>query len=225
LEKDGLDKMMTACSSDHSDCVEEYLGLKNRMVDHLNFMGPNNEVLSLGSDYGLAIKLWFPIRKRFYELRVSREKILLGLRILRLENIVRYVNLCNSLKLSKKKLADMDNIMTANKFQRIYSARLQSPKFVETEQLEQIILRSSKADYNYLLDMSDSKKSEEYLKKYEMELETLKTKLRELEILSARGKFTGAHIWLKELEMLRAVMTEGMLSFWKYGETTKYELN
>jgi DNA topoisomerase-2 len=214
-----LDEYADSC---YSDGVEEYFQLRNRMDSHINLMGPDGSVMSFKS-YEDVMYHWFPVRKEYYRKRIERQIIILKLKIISVDNIIKYVNACNDMKISRRKYSEMVKILEENKFARIYRARLNSPEFTPTEELEDLVLNSDSADYKYLLDLPDSKKSEESLEKYIEQLSDLNAELEELKEVSSRGRFIGAYIWERELDALEKVIRHGQKTEWLYDEYGKYE--
>ena len=200
--------------------IEEFFMLRSHMDDHLNFMGMDGAVVSLNT-YDEILRLWFPVRKRYYTERIDRELTLMILRIRKLENVVRYVK-DESLRLQTRKLAFMNEKLSEQKYDKFNAKKLNSPKFTPTLELVSLILNSPKSSYDYLLDLSDKAKSEEKLAEYNAELEALKLAKADLEEKAAAGRFKGAAIWLSELRELRGVITEGLKTEWKFGDFGKY---
>lgn len=200
--------------------IEEWFGLRDRMVDHLNFMNLDGSVTTLKS-YGDILYRWFPVRVKFYAKRIDRQVVILKLKILRMENIIRYVRAVE-MRLATRKIDVMRTMLTEANYLRICADVLSSPKFTPTEELEAIILRSDRASHDYLLDLSDKAKSEEKLVEYEATLDKLRAELNELETLASQGKFRGAAIMERELNELEAVIKEGFRTAWKFGDFGKY---
>jgi DNA topoisomerase II len=203
-----------------TDGVEEFFMLRSHMDDHLNFMGADGAVKSV-DNYEDIMRMWFPVRKQYYSMRVDRELTIMKLKVVRLENVLRYVR-DESLRLSTRKIAVMINLLTTNNYDRINAKKLSSPKFTPTVQLCPAILNGPKASYDYLLDLSDRAKSEEKILEYTSELEGLREKIKSLEELAAMGRFRGAAIWLRELEHLKDVITEGFRTSWMFSDFGKF---
>lgn len=200
--------------------VEEFFILRDRMDDQLNYMNTDGAVVSFGN-YDDILRTWFPVRKRYYTERIDRELIILALQIKKMENVIRYVK-DESLRLQTRKLSFMKEKLSSENYDRINAKRLGSPKFTPTAELESVILKSEKATYDYLLDLSDKAKSEERLAEYIAELEKLRGEKIELERKASLGTFRGAAIWEAELGELREVIYEGLRTEWKFGEYGKF---
>jgi hypothetical protein len=206
-----------------TDGVEEYFQLRDHMVSHINCMNIDGSVLEFGSNYEDVFYHWFPIRRQFYIARVNRQELLLRLKIVCVENIIRYINECMKMNLPKRKEAEMIKILLERGYAKIHRGKLYQPKFTPTDQLEQVILYGPKANYDYLLDITDRGKSEESIAKHTINLEALQLELSELIEVSCRGKFRGAAIWESELDKLEKVIVEGQKTFWQFGDFGKYK--
>ncbi len=207
-----------------TDGIEEYFLLRDRMDSHINLMGADHSVKMFG-DYESVMYEWFPIRKDFYGRRYNRDRKLLELKIIELSNITRYIEMTDILNLSKRKKADMEAILMENNFDKIYIAKLNQPKFTPAEELDQKILKHVKASYNYLLGLSDLKKSEESLADYRSELTIAQSKLVTLENEALQGRFVNAAVFERELDELEVQIREGQRTFWQYGDANKFTLD
>lgn len=205
-----------------SDGFEEYFMLKERMVDHINLYGKNREVLEFGS-YVDVLKYWFPIRKEYYAKRVARQLLLFSFEIALLENTIRYIKDPVSKTLTRMKLADMHTVLTGAGYTRINRARANNPEFIPVHELEQAVYETD-ATYDYLLDLTDRKKSAESLEEFEKRLHAVRVKRDEYSALASAGSFSGSQIWLQELEELKNVVAEGFATNWMFGDKTKYKL-
>jgi DNA topoisomerase II len=207
-----------------SDGVEEYFQLRNRMDSHINLMNKDGGVSSF-EDYESVIKEWFPVRKEYYQKRINRTVLLYELGALRLENIIRYIEETQAMNLPKKSEATMVKILGDRKYDRLHVAKISDPKFTPTEKIKEIIMYGPKADYSYLLGLSDIKKSAESLARYKAELARNNADLDFFREKAARGRFPGAEMWEDALDELRGRIIEGQRTFWRYGDTNKYEFD
>lgn len=207
-----------------TDPVEEYFMLRDHMDSNLNMIGSRGEVIEFKS-YEDILTYWFPFRKMMYIKRVDRQAIILKLKIMYYANLVRYINECIELRIVKMKVKDMEHKLATidPPYDRIHRGKIMNPKFTPTEKLEELALHGPKANYDYLLDLTDREKSEESLAKFTRELDENRKQLAELEEKMARGRFRGAYIWEEELDQLEEVIKEGRNTDWMFGEKGKYE--
>lgn len=203
-----------------TDGVEEYFQLRERMDSHINLRGMQDEVLSFNS-YEDVMRVWFPIRKEYYARRIERRRLILDLSILRIENIINYIDKCNEMKMAGRSTINMEEHLTACMFIKINKAKLDKPGFTPTDKLRDVILGDN-ANYDYLLGLSDRQKSSEARIKYQQELESVMGELNQLNITAAKGRFPGAEIWEHELNQLEQVIRRGQETFWRYEAANKY---
>jgi DNA gyrase/topoisomerase IV subunit B len=221
LKPDALALIADCGDSYFTDSIEEYFMLRDRMDSHINLMGVQNEVIMFQT-YEEVMYHWFPVRKEYYGKRIDRQRALLRLNIRYLENMIRFVENCIGMNLPKRKYVEMQQILSDAKYDKIYVARIKNPKFTPTEELEQVVLASPKANYDYLLDLSDRKKSEESLTGYHRDLKDKIKELDELNAMASQGRFPGAMIWEAELDELSSVIRQGMSTKWFFEEIGKY---
>jgi len=238
LRPGALEKISEFADGEWSDGIIKFFNLRQRMVDHINLMGINNEIISC-DNYEEILRIWFPVRRDFYIRRVERLSTILKLRVIYQKNILRYlgvnypVDKNNGDKIQPiiwqknkngrpPKVSEMNAILESKKFDKFNVALLNMPKFIATEMIEENILRGPKSTYNYLLDISDRHRSEESIEGFKKALDRAINDENDFTAKSKLGPFPGALIWLDELENLEAEINEGMRTAWRYGENDKY---
>ncbi len=209
-----------------TDPIEEYFQLRDRMDSNLNMVGARGEVIEFKT-YEQIIHYWFPYRKELYIKRVDHQCMILRLKIRYYENVIRYINECLNLNIVKMRVAQMEQTLATSKppYDRIYRARLFNPKFTPTEELEEVILRGKKANYDYILDLTDRNKSEESLAEFGRKLSAVREELEALEIKASKDRFRGARIWEEELDALERVVRNGLNTDWMGDEKNKYKFD
>lgn len=218
----GAIKLLEDMGNVEIDGIQEYFTLYSAMHSRLNLMRSSNQVAIFNS-YEDIVRDWFPVRKELYRKRIERRRILLMLKIKSYENIIRYIRESNAYQMSKRTSADQVRLLAAEKYDKMNTARISSPKFTPNEDLEQVVLRGPKANYSYLLAISDSKKSEEALNERMEELEALRKELAALN--NEQGRFPGATEWVAELDKLERVIKEGQRTAWLFKDYAKYKLH
>lgn len=198
----------------HFDGVEEYFKLRDSMSPQINFMY-NDAVVSLQA-YEEVFKLWFPRVRQMYIDSQERQIILAELHVEMYSSICRYIR--ERLQLGTKTLKEMTEILTKGQYPKFNKAHLSTPGTIPNAQLRTYVT-STDATYMYLLQMSDFKKSNEHLEKYQEKLEKYKLRLETLIRESKIGEFSGAYQWLKDLDEFEATYHEGMRTAWKFGQT------
>jgi DNA topoisomerase-2 len=148
-----------------ADGIEEYFQLRDRMDSHINLYGMDSEVIMFDS-YESVMYHWFPVRREYYGKRIVRLRTLYELEIKMYENIIKYVDNSIKMNMPKRKEAEMIELLASEGYDKIFRARINNPGFMPTEDLEHAVLYGPDANFNYLLDLSDRKKSEESLQDY-----------------------------------------------------------
>ncbi len=213
LKPGAIDQLECYADGWYADGIEEYFQLRDHMDTHLNLMGINSEVI-MYKEYESVIYEWFKVRKHFYKLRTDRMVILKRMEIRRLENIIRYVGA--GFVMSKLKKAAMEEILTNATFDKIYNAKINNPKFTPNDQLEATILTGPKANFDYLLNVTDLKKSAEKIAHYNQKLIDKKQDLEDFLQVIANERFPGMTMFESELDELEKQIRIGQSTFWKY---------
>jgi DNA topoisomerase-2 len=124
-------------NADGYDDITLAFGLRARINDELNIvmpkiiLGPGNIYKNKVLDKALVISAggiksyatfydmivdWFKFRYFYYERRIVRQKLILAVKIAKLENIIRYIDLYTKLNLSGATSAEFDRILLQNNF-------------------------------------------------------------------------------------------------------------
>lgn len=208
------DKMFT-------DGIEEFFTLYSTMKHHLNMLNIDGRVISF-PNYEAIIMHWFPIRRDHYALRIARQSLLMELSLVEQDQIIRYVNESESLGVYCKSHSIQCAALAEKGFLKIDHGMLVSPKYEPTDMLRELIFNGKGASFDYLLDLSDRKKSTEALAAFIEKREKTAAELVALTAKAAEGSFTGAAIWLDELDRIEEVVRLGLASDWKFGEHGKF---
>ena len=208
-----------------TDGFEEYFELKSKFINNLNMIGINGEVIEF-NNYMDIIKYWFPIRKHYYELRIKRDLILLNLKILKITEVIRYIDELPKLNISKMDESDAIKCLQDNNYTNIDNKLLSNPKYTHCDDLKKMILNGKNSSYSYLLDnLSDRDKLSNSINKRQIKLDELNDKLHNLKLISNEGEFRGAKIWLNELDELESVIKLGLSTNWSYKKNITYKFS
>lgn len=199
-----------------TDPVEEYFQLRARMDSALNMIGAHGEVIEFKS-YEEIMHYWFPIRKKYYIARIERLKKLTDLKIAYMQNVIRYAT--SGLTLAKKKHHLMNQMLVEAGYEQFNKERLYKPKFTPTAELDAAVHTDN---CDYLLSLSDLKKSEEAVDGYQCELSRLMEERERLHSDSSE-RFPGATQWIAELIELQKVVREGIRTNWLFEEYGRFK--
>ena len=204
----------------YTDEIEEYFGLRTPLNHNINLIGVENNVIEF-KRYEDIIYTWFPVRKEYYKLRIDYELLVLELKIRRIKNIIRYVDVFEKLKIPKKDEDSANDILNRYKFDTFDSALLDSPKRTPYEELEQRVLHGKNSTYNYLLATTDAGKLTSAIAARADKLSKLEEELKLRRMHAQEGRFYGARVWLDELDELEKVIKLGEKTEWQYKKQAK----
>jgi DNA topoisomerase-2 len=199
------------------DAFEEYFELKEPIYNRINLVNEKGEVVEYKT-YENVFNDWFVFRKKLYEVRVEREKILVDLEIQMLKNMQRFSENHDAYGITNKTQEDEAvNLLKREKYKIFNHTILDNPRFTELKELVKLItLESEGANYDYILKMSYRDLTENAYSKRQKKINELEERLAYLS--DDAGLFIGAKIWLKELEELEKAIRDGIASNWFYGD-------
>lgn len=223
------------------DGPEEYFCLRKSLHPNINLVGDSKQVIEFQT-YERVINYWYPFRRKLYIDRTTRELELLALKIIWMENIIRYIEESAANNMPRKTRVAMIEHLSANNYMQINAAILKSPGFIKTEDLRSSVLcdseglvpsesRSSEnksiltkttTGYKYLTSLSDDDKSAESYEEYKTKLAKLRGKHDSLSTACEYGKFRGARVWLDELTALEENIRYGIKTKWEFGNHNKF---
>jgi DNA topoisomerase-2 len=213
-----------------TDPVIVALHLRNKMVDALNFMMPDDSVRTFAT-YEDVLAYWFPIRAEYYARRIARQRELIATRIAYYENIIRYIHSTrddtaarHAFRVAQMTTEDAEAALAENKFARIDAAFLESPE-LKFERAPAARALGATASYAYILNLRERDITLDGCAKFERALEEQRDCLRALDE-SARPEFgapfVGARVWLAELDLLTERINRGRATRWQYGDYERY---
>jgi DNA topoisomerase II len=205
--------------NEYLDPIESYLEIHQQMIPQLNMFGADGCIKEFAV-YEDIMREWFPHRQCLYELRINRQILLLQLKIKRLENILRFIDMDAAKTINIDKDFD-DNeryaVLAAAGFQVFNNGLLKEPKYLKLPVLEQSILSAeSGADYSYIDNITIRMKSKSGIATLRTKLDTLNSKL------VALRQLTWKTLWLKELDDLVPIIKEGQRTDWLFGKKVKH---
>jgi DNA gyrase/topoisomerase IV subunit A len=204
LKKDSYQKII-----DKFGDIITFLGLKKSLHANLSYYHDTDGFghVVVCNKYIEVIDYWYEARKNTYAKRIDRELIISNLRIIRLENIIRYVEFSKENKIQE---LESDEIATefllTNKFVLIDDNLLSNPEFTPIKEVEELVLRGPKSNMDYLLSLQQRQLTINSLNKYIKKLE--EEKLNNIELTGYLSESPpGKTIWIKEMEAAYKAMT------------------
>jgi DNA topoisomerase-2 len=208
LTEDAIDIIERECGSQYFEPLVEYLGLKNHMGAMLNFINDEGTIESFATYEGAMIP-WFRERMRLYPIRIARQIMIIDLKIEMIRNRLRYIEERKGLGISGAKRARQVEILEEAKYGRFDTARLSRP-IVPNDQVRDVVCGSAgKADYRYLLEMSDADSSEENVIKMREKIAKLMTERDRLDKPDAMLR-----IWCEEIDKVTEYVQAGLTNGW-----------
>jgi DNA topoisomerase-2 len=229
IKPGGLNILDEEYADIYSDGLQVYLHLRDHMDTHLNLISSDGSVKSYKT-YEDVLYDWFMIRKEYYAKRLDRNRVILQLKIIRIENIIRYVE--ENIKMSHLAEDIQNSTLRDRNYNRLAHSLIDNPGFIPVGELYTTIVdgsgdsphTTSQCTYDYLLNLTDRKKSSENAAKYISELSALKAELADLDAEASQGRFPGAITWLRELDILEELIHKGASTWWHYEDADKYDL-
>jgi hypothetical protein len=199
--------------SDYDDIILKF-GLRVRLNDELNIVLPRiilepgnyycDKILSeqliicVGGvkSYNTFIEMiveWFQYRKYYYERRIARSKEILKLKILKQENILRYMQNYTALNLRGKSQKEFEQILASNDFIR-FCDNYDMTHIVDSQIIS---CASLGGNYNYLKNIPSGSLVEENIMRKIKLIADLKSQL-----LKLHAPNIAINTWIDELNMI-----------------------
>lgn len=161
---------------------------------HLNFMDPDFNV-SMFKTYNEVIEAWFPNIQKNIEETIERNIKVKEIKIIELENILRYLKMEPELNITKKTLKiEIDKIFEKNNFVKL------DLNISEVRDVKKFALELGNINFKYLHNVKFIKKSNEGYNKYLVQLTNAKNQLEGLKLQ------TWQKVWLDGLDKLELLL-------------------
>jgi hypothetical protein len=218
--QEGAMELLERMYGDLEDGIEQYLDLRTRLYENLNFMGVAGEVVCMETPEQ-AIRYWYPHRKNLYTLRTERKCILLELKIMQLEQKKKYID--SGISLLDMEDDAIDTLLSTQGYLKIYKKVLDCPDFITNEELKDAVLGHKKSSYKYLIDgVTDRNRTRKGKLALTAEIASLHHELNEYRDEITRDIFPGAKEWLRELDELEEIIKLGRATNWTYDKVNKF---
>jgi DNA topoisomerase-2 len=216
--------------------IEAYLEMSQQMAPHLNMINSEDYITEFKT-YESVMEYWFVLRKDLYSARLIRQIILLKLKILYHENMLRfiYMDALGVISLDKdleedERIQILENAPNVpiellregdkkkcnakyeiKAFTKFNKTKLFEPGYLKSDKLEYTILAVD-SNYNYIDAITIGQKSKKSIAKLESDLQDLRNELEQLE------NITWKELWISELDKVEKVITEGIRTKWLFGQ-------
>lgn len=201
LKPGKFDEIQEKFANNLFDGITEYFVLRKRIINKLNFIDTEGMVRTY-KGYAPIFIDWFNTRKQIYIDRFDRYLIILSIKILILQNHIRF---CDNITVyginSKTTTAAMIKILVDEKYDKIDSSLVNDNMSIKNEHLYNRIVNSETSSFTYITNLKISDTNEEPNNKRKSDLEDL---IKERDELSKpQIYFKGATAWLEELEKIK----------------------
>jgi len=224
--KQASDLKIQISDIDRQDAMLYYFGLKRYMKPNLNFVvdGIGDVIIESYKTYYEILLKWFEVRKLYYEKRVTRQLILLRLRILMITHILYFIEHYNTYGLNtrgKTRISEKEQINIIESqgvYPKFNKTVLDNPKYTSNDNLENKIFHE-KTNYNYLLTLNSLNMTDASVKKYKLQKSKYEDEIVMLKMddpITGTVKFKGAKIWMTELIQLEKIIKKGFLDNWDW---------
>ena len=214
--KPGATELIEANFGDSEiDAYEDFLNLRKSTKPLLNYFRPGGGVIEFGEDYHSLFFYWLPFRRNLYQVRYQRNLIQLKLKIMMEENIIRYIELPDKNLFKELDEESASNSLTELKFIRFNHAIINSPKYVNTADIEAIALGPT-ATYDYLFDLRERGLIISAKNKRITNLEKMRAEYAALLELGNELPFTYASVWKSEVDKVAAAIELGIKTNWEF---------
>lgn len=188
------------------DPIEDALMLRTSLRPHLNYYGIDGVVLEFGESYLSVLLYWAELRRQLYQVRITRERIILQLKIIETYEILRYIEQSADLHIAD--LPDEETaaeLLATRKFRKLHTTLLHSPEYTTNDVLYQLVTEGQNAKYDYLLNLKEKDLVRSAANSRRARVKKLEDELIIVEAQLAESPVVGASVWRAELEMFRAL--------------------
>ncbi|VVB70126.1 DNA topoisomerase 4 subunit A [uncultured archaeon] len=199
--KDGAIDKIKDNGNDVMDGIEFTFKMYSSLKPNLNYFYEKG-ILELNK-YKQAFEIWFEERLKLYDMRLTRENVILRYQIMELENVIKFIEA--NMDLSQESEDNVDEVLHG--YDKINTSLLHDVKYTNNEELERNLIGSD-ASYDYLLNIREREKFSGNLDKKKAKLEELRNQLKETEEGLNERPIKGASIWLREIDELKTYIDE-----------------
>jgi DNA topoisomerase II len=212
LKPGAMDNIKKNYGNQHIDPVEHYLGLTQNMQHQLNMFKADGSIKEF-DNYEDVIAEWYPVRKHMYQMRLERMTLLLEIQILYYQEMLRFIKMDATKEINIDKDYDdveRERILSEAGFVKFNKEKIHNPGYIRIDQIrDEIMVRN--ISYKYIDDITVRMKSQNYMKKLQLDIENKQNELQDLRNTNWKK------IWDKEIKELMDVIKVGQASKWLYG--------
>lgn len=217
LHADAFDKISENFGDAFIDPIEDAFMLRSSLRPHLNYYSADGAVLEFGECYLAAILYWAPLRRDLYNTRLTRDSIILELRLLEENAILRYITIASELELAKvENVEAASDILQSHGFPVLDTALIHRPEYTPNENLYQLATSGLNANYDYILDLKERDLVKKAAELRQKRVTLLNSDLGKVKDQLAEKPIAGASVWRAEIAEFNKVVSQGIATGWKF---------
>jgi DNA topoisomerase-2 len=219
LAPGAYEKILEKYGDETIDPVEDFLMLRTSLKSNLNYYSATGGVLEFEDCYLGPLLYWASRRRALYAARLERQRVLLELRILEEEQILRYVEIAAELRLKTlKDVTIAEAALRARGFPTLDRALLHRPEYATAAELRAAVVGGPRASHDYILDLKERELVRSAVLRRTEALARLRAELATVEAQQAERP-PGASLWRAEIAEFVKVAAAGLASEWSYKAT------
>ena len=208
LNKKGRDHVRTL----KDDWESKFFQMFTYLKPNINFLAADKSVKSFAT-YEQAFMFWFAGRKEIYAKRLVRQLTVIKMQILRLDNIIRFIQSVRDFgDMSRLKEEELNGKLHEMQYLQLNETLVANPGFIPVDEIEEACLNKD-ANYKYISHMSIISLTEERCKKFIALRETAKIRQLEIEDDFEEG-FIGRKSWMREVQAIKKILDVKIPKFW-----------
>lgn len=188
-----------------TDPLGEFLKINGTMNENFNYINDKGIIEHFDTAYDV-LRRCFKLNKRKYGAKINRELLILTYLIKKEENIIRCIDVDEIEKLKRKKSSIIEEILVADKFERINTTALNVNTKYTTDELKEELENESKCSYSYIRSIRVEDVSDEELQKRTTKLEELRRRYAELQAALLEKPFPGASQYISDIAKCEEVL-------------------
>jgi hypothetical protein len=217
LHAGAFEKISENFGDEFIDPIEDAFMLRSSLRPHLNYYSADGAVLEFGECYLASILYWAPLRRDLYNSRLTRESIILELRLLEENAILRYITIASELELAKvENVEAASDILQSHGFPVLDTSLIHRPEYTPNETLYRLATSGASANYDYILDLKERDLVKKAAELRQKRVILLNSDLGKVKDQLAEKPIAGASVWREEIAEFNKVVSQGIATGWKF---------
>ncbi len=182
-----------------TDKLSNYLNLSAVIREHFNFINEHGIIEHFNNAYEVLLRN-FHLNIAKYTARINREKLILKYKIIREENIIRFISTDEEYdKLRRKKIDVIERILREDGFIAINSTAINTADKYTTTELKEELENETKQNYSYIRSIRIDDICDEEMEKRDAKLKKLQERMVELIAAESDNHFPGSSMYKNDI--------------------------